>query len=128
MTNSVAAAISATISATLRRPVGLPMQAMAEFPALAGLLVPGGESAGGPDSFPPEIEEEANNNFQASPAGGCVHEPSHSIEVSQPRGPQCVCSMKLEYGSGSANLVHLVCCHACQVALAPVASTSTAMS
>lgn len=44
------------------------MQAMAEFPALAGLLVPGGESAGGPDSFPPEIEEEANNNFQVSPA------------------------------------------------------------
>ena len=42
------------------------LKAMAEFPALAGLLVPGGETAGGPDSFPPEIEEEANNNFQVS--------------------------------------------------------------
>jgi hypothetical protein len=42
---------------------------MAEFPALAGLLVPGGETAGGPDSFPPEIEEEANNNFQVC----CAH-------------------------------------------------------
>lgn len=37
---------------------------MSAFPALAGLLVPGGEAAGGPDSFLPEIEEEANNYFQ----------------------------------------------------------------
>lgn len=37
---------------------------MSAFPALAGLLVPGGEAAGGPESFPPDIEEEANNYFQ----------------------------------------------------------------
>lgn len=37
---------------------------MSAFPALAGLLVPAGEAAGGPDSFPPDIEEEANNYFQ----------------------------------------------------------------
>lgn len=57
------------------------MQAMAEFPALAGLLVPGGESAGGPDSFPPEIEEEANNNFQVRPAASRLDDPRHSFNM-----------------------------------------------
>ena len=39
-------------------------QAMGSFPALAGLLVPTGEAAGGPDTFPSDIEDEANNYFQ----------------------------------------------------------------
>lgn len=45
---------------------------MSAFPALAGLLVPAGEEAGGPDSFPPEIEEDANNYFQVCGGGRCA--------------------------------------------------------
>ncbi len=56
---------------------------MAAFPALAGLLVPAGEAAGGPDSFPPDIEEEANNYFQVR--GSCfqvvVHNTAEHCQV-----------------------------------------------
>lgn len=62
---------------------------MAEFPALAGLLVPGGESAGGPDSFPPEIEEEANNNFQVTSAASSLLDPDKPRSTLVARKPMC---------------------------------------